>query len=176
MALDTTVGGVNSDSYAAIADFRAYVTSRLTTDYSGISDDIVEKQLRLARDYMDERWPWIGVKASQAQALQWPRESNFYKFISRTVIPAPIIRAQILYAVALQDGELVLNQSLSTGGVIEETSRAGALSHTKRYASATSSRLDDSGPDGGFPRITRILAPYISQEMFELKTVKLVRG
>lgn len=74
MALVTTAGAADADSYVSIADADSYFTARGVTTWTGI-DSVKEAALRLATSYLDNAYRdrWIGVRTEQAQALAWPR-------------------------------------------------------------------------------------------------------
>lgn len=74
MALVTTPGAANADSYVALTDADAYFAARGVTEWTG-TDDAKEAALRRATSYLDNAYRdrWIGVRTEQAQSLAWPR-------------------------------------------------------------------------------------------------------
>lgn len=74
MALVTTPGASDADSYVALADAETYFGDRGLTTWTG-ADSAKEAALRLATSYLDNAYRdrWIGVRTEQAQALAWPR-------------------------------------------------------------------------------------------------------
>lgn len=74
MTLVTTAGASNADSYVALADTDAYFAARGVTTWTG-SDTVKEQALRRATTYLDNQYRdrWIGLAATQEQALAWPR-------------------------------------------------------------------------------------------------------
>lgn len=75
MALDTTIGGVNADSYVSIADADAYHANRGLADASWktLAPGIKEGALRKATQYLDATYKFCGIKITRTQALRWPR-------------------------------------------------------------------------------------------------------
>lgn len=79
MAIDTTVGGINANSYASLAEGNTYFESRLhCADWTSATDPNKEKALiqsaRIFNQYVD----WLGLKTATTQALQWPRKGICY--------------------------------------------------------------------------------------------------
>lgn len=77
MALDTTVSGSDSDSYATLAEFKAYADA-IGFDYSGSADAALEIALRKGARYLDRayRGRWKGFRTDGTQALAWPRTAD----------------------------------------------------------------------------------------------------
>ena len=61
----------NANSYVTVADYDAYFNARYT-GRADISDAQVEAYVLRAMDYFESR-QFIGKKATDSQALQWPR-------------------------------------------------------------------------------------------------------
>lgn len=150
MALDTTVGGENSDSYASVTEADTYHAAYGNTAWAAISTSALkEAALRKAAQYIDTK-VFIGVKVSATQALEWPRyqvEIGGYCVSSET-IPSDIKVAQMEAALIASSESLTPN--LSNGSVIEET--VGKI--TKRYSDYTK--------DGGkkWPLVDKLLRGY----------------
>lgn len=74
MALVTTPGASDADSYVSVSDADAYFASRAETTWTG-TDDVKEAALRKATSYLDNAYRdrWIGVRTEQLQVLAWPR-------------------------------------------------------------------------------------------------------
>jgi len=137
MALDITVGGSSSDSYATVAEADTYHAAYGNTAWAAISTSALkEAALRKAAQYLDTK-TFVGIKASSTQSLEWPRYDvviGGYD-VSNTIIPNDIKVAQM--EAALIASSESLTPSLSNGSVIEET--VGKI--TKRYS--------DYSKDGG---------------------------
>ena len=150
MALDTTVGGANSDSYASVTEADTYHAAYGNTAWAAISTEAIkEAALRKAAQYLDIK-VFVGVKVSSTQALEWPRyqvEIGGY-CVSSATIPSDIKVAQMEAALIASSESLTPN--LSNGSVIEET--VGKI--TKRYSDYTK--------DGGkkWPLVDKLLRGY----------------
>ena len=71
MALDTTIGGVNADSYGTLADYEGYA---LGMGYTLAATDAAnEINMRKAASYLDRKNQFIGMQQYQFQARSFPR-------------------------------------------------------------------------------------------------------
>jgi hypothetical protein len=73
-------GVADADSYASLADAAAYAANFGFTDWLAdtVTDDQRNVALRVGTRYVDQSYTYVGVKASDAQALQWPRKCADY--------------------------------------------------------------------------------------------------
>lgn len=72
--LIATPGASNANSYCTVAEATAYFESRLyrtTWEEAEVADQTVS--LIWATRILDELYDWLGEKASETQALRWPR-------------------------------------------------------------------------------------------------------
>lgn len=89
----TTAGDVNADSYVSVEEADSIVES--SVDRSAWPEDDEDKEAALieATRIIDSQFRWVGVIASDTQALRWPR-SEVYDLDGRlypnTVIPRPV--------------------------------------------------------------------------------------
>ena len=105
MALDTTIGGTNSDSWGTLAAYEAYSLARGRT--LAVTDALNEINLRGGASYLDRKYTFIGMQQYQYQALAWPRLVNDLVDgwpIDPDTIPLNIIHAQFEIAYILQGG------------------------------------------------------------------------
>lgn len=73
MALVTTPGAADADSYATLAEADAYNASRpFSTAWAG-TDAVKEAALREAARLLDSSFRWTGAAVDETQALTWPR-------------------------------------------------------------------------------------------------------
>jgi len=90
MALDATAGGASSDSYVTVADTTTYFGTRLyVTDWTSASTANQEASLKWATRLLDQ-YDWAGLRATQAQALRWPRSDVYDKddyYIESDIVP-----------------------------------------------------------------------------------------
>lgn len=79
MALDVTIGGVDANSYASLAEGDTYFGNRLDcSDWTGATDPNKEKVLKQSARIFDQYVNWLGLKTATTQALQWPRKGICY--------------------------------------------------------------------------------------------------
>ncbi len=109
MALVTTPGAANADSYATIAEADAYNASRpFATAWTG-TDAVKEAALRQACRLLDSCFRWTGQAVDDVQVLTWPRGGmttrNGYP-ISVTVVPQQLKNAQSEWARRLLEDDL----------------------------------------------------------------------
>ena len=72
--IDATVGGSDSNSYVTMAEATTYMKDRLhktAWDNAGSSDKAAA--LLWAAKIIDSRMEWLGQRATETQALSWPR-------------------------------------------------------------------------------------------------------
>lgn len=76
MALITTPGASNADSYATLVEANAYVTDRrvpTVTWWTSATDPQKEAALRSAAVLLDRIFDWTGAAVDSVQARAWPR-------------------------------------------------------------------------------------------------------
>lgn len=77
MALITTVGAADADSYATLAEAASYLATRAVefdlTDWNQLSDAEKERRMKLAAMILDSCHRFRGVKCCKTQALLFPR-------------------------------------------------------------------------------------------------------
>lgn len=97
MALDATVGGASADSYVTVAEADAYFASSANGGvWAPLAEDVKENRLKEATRILDLYYVWNGIKASETQALGWPRKKAYYP--DGTLIPEDIIPVAVKYA------------------------------------------------------------------------------
>lgn len=76
MAIDTTVGGANADSWASVSEFKAYRAVRLPANatVTAASDPLIEAALAAACRNINANFAWTGSAVDDVQALTWPRD------------------------------------------------------------------------------------------------------
>jgi hypothetical protein len=116
MALDTTIGAANADSYATLAEYeaRAVVMGWALADTNAAN----EINLRRAAMAIDATYEWVGMKQYQFQARDWPRLVNQLVDgwpIDPDTVPQAIKNAQMEMAYLIQGGADPL--ATYTGGI-----------------------------------------------------------
>lgn len=72
--VETGTGSASANSFASVANGDDYHDKHLyATDWTGASTANKQKALMMATRLLDETFDWNGQKASDTQALQWPR-------------------------------------------------------------------------------------------------------
>lgn len=149
MSLNSTAGDAAAESYFAVADADTYFSNRGVAAWAAATTVAKEQAARLGTQYLDNAYRdrWVGLTATQAQALAWPRvdgsrggQMGFgvgYTFplydingwpIDDTTIPAQVKYAAMEAAV-LSLGGTVLEPVFARGGRIKsQTKTVGPLS------------------------------------------------
>ena len=134
MALDVTIGGVSSDSYNTVTEFQAYVADYLGADLSAKAPGELEPPLRRAVQLMHMWYSWLGLKASAAQALDFPR-SGIPGENSRT-IPVNVKRGQLEIAHQIVLG-VDFTPVLASGAIKKTKVKAGPVETDTEYQGAS---------------------------------------
>lgn len=115
-SLVATPGASNADSYATLAELEAHFTKfgAPSSGWTGAVDDVKCRFARVATQWMDARWRWVGAVADLAtpQALAWPRydasdaEGRAY---ASTVVPGAIKALQAWVTRFVAEGKLTVD-------------------------------------------------------------------
>jgi hypothetical protein len=132
MALDATVGGVASNSYASRADAQSYFGDRLNVaEWDDAADLDKDRALVMATRRLEAE-EYVGVRVDINQALQWPRYSTYDRdglLYDTDAIPEPVKAATYEFALALLKDQTLL---ADTGLEGFQSVTLGALSVTPR--------------------------------------------
>ena len=126
VTIDATAGDASANSYITLSDAQAIVDGMVedadVTAWASATDDQKNRALYTATQRLD-RERFIGAKATNTQALQWPRTGvrrpdtyiNSYAtgfpfrisedYFSETEIPDQVKRAQVVLAVYLNNNK-----------------------------------------------------------------------
>ena len=126
VTIDATAGGANANSYITLSDAQAIVDGMVedadVTAWASATDDQKNRALYTATQRLD-RERFIGARATDTQALQWPRTGvrkpdtyvNNYAtgfpfrisedYFTDTEIPDQVKRAQVVLAVYLNNNK-----------------------------------------------------------------------
>lgn len=86
MAFDSTVGGPVANSYISVTAATAYFESNLNHNaWTIIAEPRKEILLMTATREINYYFDWIGIIATQTQALAWPRKSDDFSFDLDTI-------------------------------------------------------------------------------------------
>ena len=129
MTIIVTPGGATSNSYATLAEANAYHETRLhNTAWTGASDATKEAALLWATRELDTNFCWYGQKATEEQALDWPRYSMYYKSgypVDTTIVPIEVKNAQSELAFLLIEEDRTVADDPCCGA---SEAKAGSLS------------------------------------------------
>jgi hypothetical protein len=129
MALDTTPGGQNSDSYMPLDEFKAEADKR-GFDYSSYDDTKIEQSARRVTSWIDNtyRSRFPGAATDVWQALEFPRVGVNYRGqpLDDDVIPPQIKQAQYEGMTRDLAHPGILSPDLERGGAIKEL-QAGSV-------------------------------------------------
>ena len=153
MALDTTIGGTASDSYATLAEYQAKAVAFDWTFSAGDAAD--EANLRKAAKFIDERFSFVGQKQYQFQSRSWPRLVNQLVGdwpIDPDTIPGAIKDAQMEMAYLIQ------------GGATPFATIDGLVKRKREKLDVIEEETEYFGGQGkqSYPGITAILRDYIT--------------
>lgn len=173
MALDTTIGGASADSYGALADFKTYCAA-MGLSLGAAADDVLEGHLRRATIFLDRTYEFIGTRATELQALAWPRSGDLHDpdgyEIAETVIPRAIIHAQFEAAYLISQGNDLM--AYNAGAEVKSREvKAGPASVKTEYVSGS----DDTGR---IRSIEGLLRGYITSGAAGAtsRTIRMVRA
>ena len=128
MALDATVSGISSDSYATLAEANTLFGDRqwFSSTWTAFTDATKEKWLREAVRSLDRLQSWRGELAEDDQRLAFPREIGDDTYYPSDEIHRNIKEAQLELVIILQ-----AKQDSTTGDIeLRTESTVGALSGT----------------------------------------------
>jgi regulator of PEP synthase PpsR (kinase-PPPase family) len=152
MALDATSAGQSADSYVTLSEYQARATAMGWT--LADTDAANEINLRRAAVVLDSSYGWKGVRGSEFQARDWPRDNVGYVdgwWVDGDIVPQAIKDAQMEMAFLIQGGADPL--ATVTAPVRRERKRADVLETETEYAGGKA-----------LPRFTavdRILRDYV---------------
>ena len=133
LIVEDGTGLSTSEAYISVADASTYFTARGNTTWAAIStDDLREAYLRQATEYMTQvyRSRWEGVRYSETQALDWPREGVVRDSWQDDTDEVPVEVKRACAELALKASSAELYADL-TRGVIRETVGPIAVEYDK---------------------------------------------
>jgi hypothetical protein len=125
VALITTAGATNANSYASLLEAEAYMaTLTFKAAWTGV-DALKEAALQQATRLLDTLL-YQGTKATYSQALQWPRynatDRNGFYYLSDS-IPTALKNATAEFAFRLMEAD----RAKDAGSIVPSRLKAGAL-------------------------------------------------
>lgn len=107
LTVETGTGSASANSYISVADYKAWADNR---GFTYGTDAVIEQQILRAMDYI-ESLDFVGVKHTDDQALQWPRDRVIIDgySVETTEIPKQV-KAAVYEAVKIEiDGDSKLS-------------------------------------------------------------------
>ena len=179
MAIVITPGALNAQAYASAAGMVVYVQRRWGVDLSAVDTTTLEGYLIRARENLDARGPWRGVKNDIQQPLMWPRvdvplyyegdvfiQDNDVPILYGDRNPLPIQNAnmEMAYKLHLANGsdDALYDITRAADLVSVSGTLQGLGSQSRTYAGP----LDDIGGGKGgmrfLPDINAMIEPYLA--------------
>jgi hypothetical protein len=124
MALVTTPGASDANSYASLAEADAYFAARLrSTSWTDASDADQEAALIEAARILDAIVEWTGGAVDDVQVLMWPRTGMATRrgfpipTSGSTSIPTELKQAQYELAIRLLEEDVKADNEISVEGI-----------------------------------------------------------
>ncbi len=130
MALVTTPGAANANSYGTLADLVAYADTRpfVPAWFATATDAVREAAMISAARLLDAGFTWTGTAVDAVQSRAWPRNGMLTRnsfAIPNTSIPADLIAAQCEFALQLGAGDRLADNDPAKLGITSV--RAGSV-------------------------------------------------
>lgn len=178
MPLDDTVGGANSNTYADLAWYKGYLSTRrplptwLALALSGDLDDELEIDLIQAGRLLDNQFNWNGTPANAIQRMSFPKEGLLNRngvVIPGNVNPREIKDAQSEYAVILHDKDLLSANEAEEKGVRKVKAGSVEVEFQSRDTSSLESvsiSIDRSGPEYDYLKVPQSVRQLIPESWY----------
>ncbi len=178
MPLVDTVGGSTSNTYADLAWYKAYLSTRrplpswLSQALSGDLDDELEIDLIQATRLLDNQFNWNGTPADSVQVLSFPRLGLINRNgvpILGTVNPVEIKNAQSEYAVILHDKDLLSSNEAEDKGVKKVKAGSVEVEFQSKDQSSLESvtvSIDRSGPEFDYLKVPQSVRQFIPESWY----------
>lgn len=178
MALDSTVGGANSNTYADLAWYKGYLSTRrplpswLALALLGDLDDELEIDLIQAGRLLDSQFNWNGTPATAIQVMAFPRIGLLTRngvIVPSNVNPREIKDAQSEYAVILHDKDLLSSNEAEDKGVKRVKAGSVEVEFQSKDVSTLESvtvSIDRSGPEFDYLRVPLSVRQLIPESWY----------
>lgn len=153
LIVEDGTGLANAESYVSVAAVQTYLDAHYETTHAAhvawtaASTTKKEIALRVAtKQYLDVRYSFVGFRANEDQALQWPRSSAYDRDgygIEDNVVPQAVKDALCELALRYVQGDTLAPdidgtapieaESVQVGSIQISTDYAGAVPTTKTY-------------------------------------------
>lgn len=129
LIVEDGTGLANSESYVAVADLTAYATKWGLTGFPSDTTK-AEVLLRTATRAIDSLYDFIGDKASDTQALEWPRTGDD----APALVPTAVKNATCEMAYVYLTSDPLAPLAAGDSGLTELTKEVDALKVTKKWS------------------------------------------
>lgn len=147
ITVEDGTGLAAADSYISEADADSYHSDRGNSAWAAATSANKEIALRLASEYIDQRFSFIGRKKTTTQALQWPRVDHGgygldnYLDPNIDTVPTLLEKAVCEYALRQLSADLMTDPEVDDSGrklKSETVSVGGAIEESKTYSEHSS--------------------------------------
>lgn len=171
MALVTTPGAADANSYADLTELNAYLDARVPAmTLRTATDAAKEAALRAAARVLDASFTWTGTAVDATQVLAWPRSGMLTRngfAIATTVNPVDLKNAQCELAAQLHAGDRLADNDAIKQGITSVKAGSVAVSFKEINESSVESadiairKLDPALAWAGrtIPDAVRLLIP-----------------
>jgi hypothetical protein len=186
MALDPTIGGPDSNTYADLAWYKEYLSTRrplptwlaLALSAGGDLDSELEIDLIQAGRLLDSQFSWKGSPVDVAQRMVFPRLGLLSRnglIIPGTVNPSEIKDAQSEYAAILHDKDLLSGNEAEEKGVRKVKAGSVEVEFQSKDVSSFDSvsvSIDRSGPEFDYLRVPISVRQLIPESWYERASLR----
>lgn len=150
--VETGSGLSNANSYASVAAADSYVSDRGIAGWASLTTTVKQQSLVNATDFLEAAYrnAWKGYRASEAQALSWPRYAVVVDgyTVGTNVVPSAVINACIEMALRASTGETLIADQ-------------GQRVKREKIDVIEVEYQDYSDPAQRYPMVNRMLSPYL---------------
>ncbi len=134
MAIVTTIGGTDTNSYITVAEYEAFWTERNVN--IGGNTSAKESELVKAADYINRSYDFVGERQFRYQGMAWPRLTGIILVkdwpIDPETVPQDIKDAQAELAYLINQGTNPF-ATVEDGAKVRERNKAGPVETEVEY-------------------------------------------
>jgi hypothetical protein len=145
LIVEDGTGKTDAESYLSVADADTYHSKhRAPASWTAADEAAKERALRLATLHMDTNYKprWIGLRSSEDQALDWPREDVWIDrvYYESSELPVQLLNATAEFASKVTDGDDLMTDQADAAAVSERSARVAVISETIKYVGGSVGR------------------------------------
>ncbi|MEG1044774.1 MAG: hypothetical protein RSF81_08395 [Oscillospiraceae bacterium] len=164
MALDVTVGGVDSNSYIDVMDADIYAMERGYKSWNNLDNSAKVAALINSAQYIDDTYGnrFVGKRTTQKQNLCFPRIINQQleaQSVSDNEIPKRIKYAQIELALSYIENDNSFFGGIDNIGVKSYSNTVGTIMESKTFSSSS------NGFETFNARANKFLYPFLNNSL-----------